>query len=664
MSEAAELTEQLAVAVVLADPSDPPALLRLHDCFRNVREALPAGASAAASGAASKAEELLKRLILLEEEDGRGVLQQVNQLVAEIQTALGVSSSPETQPKDAEPASTGVFRAEDLSLIHDFVAESREHLDAAEAEVLKLNGGADPESVNAIFRSFHTIKGVAGFLNLEDIGFLAHSAENLLDQARKGKVNLDPNAVGLILESIDVAKAMLSAIETALKDNSILARHDGLAALRSRLDDCAAGKQASAPATPPAKTPAASTAATSSTTNKPADATVKVATDRLDSLINMVGELVITQAMVRQGTRELASTGDQTLNRNLTRLDKITRELQDLSMSMRMIPIQGVFQKMVRLVRDLSGKFGKQIDLTIVGGETELDRNVVEAIADPLVHMIRNAADHGIESPEVREKAGKSATGHIELKAYHLAGQVVIEISDDGKGLNTQRILSKAIDAGIVKPDEHPTDAEVHNLIFHAGLSTAEKITDVSGRGVGMDVVKKNIEALRGHVDIQSTEGKGSSFIIRLPLTLAVIDGLVVRVGAERFIIPILGVEQSLRPEASQISTVQGRGELCVVRGRALRLIRLNRLFGLSTGSEDPTQGLLVVVHDNGREACLLVDELIGQQQVVIKSLGDSFAAARGFSGGAILGDGAVSLIVDIPGIIQLAAEPDHGKEF
>jgi two-component system chemotaxis sensor kinase CheA len=337
-------------------------------------------------------------------------------------------------------------------------------------------------------------------------------------------------------------------------------------------------------------------------------------------------------------------------------LGKITRELQDLSMSMRMVPIQGVFQKMTRLVRDVARKAGKEIDFVVVGGETELDRNVVEAISDPLVHMVRNSVDHGIEPPDKREQVGKARAGRVQLRAYHQAGSIVIEITDDGRGLNKRRILEKAIAAGIVKPGQELSDQDLFKLIFHAGLSTAERITDISGRGVGMDVVRKNVEAMRGRIDITSTEGAGSTFTIRLPLTLAVIDGLIVKVGGEQFIIPINSIEQSIRPKADQLSTVQNHGEMCLLRGHLMPVFRLDRLFRIDGAKQEATEALVVIVHDNDRRCCLLVDELLGQQQVVIKSLGESLGAVAGVSGGAILGDGSIRLILDVPGLIGLAA--------
>lgn len=324
-------------------------------------------------------------------------------------------------------------------------------------------------------------------------------------------------------------------------------------------------------------------------------------------------------------------------------------------MSMRMVPIAGVFQKMARLVRDLSRKADKKVDFVTEGEDTELDRSIVDKIADPLVHMIRNSVDHGIEPADDRKAAGKAVTGRIGLRAFHQAGNIVIEITDDGKGLDRDRILKKAIDNGIVEPDQELSDEEVFKLIFHAGLSTAQKVTSVSGRGVGMDVVRKNVESLRGKIDITSTQGKGTTFTIRMPLTLAIIDGQIVKIGDERFIIPITSIIESLRPTTEQISSVQGQGELVIVRGQLMPLIRLYSLFDILPKSEDPAESLVVIVEENNNKCCLLVDELLGQQQVVIKSLGTGLGHVKSASGGAIMGDGRVSLILDVPGLIESA---------
>jgi two-component system chemotaxis sensor kinase CheA len=310
---------------------------------------------------------------------------------------------------------------------------------------------------------------------------------------------------------------------------------------------------------------------------------------------------------------------------------------------------------MARLVRDLAHKSDKEIQLNTQGEETELDRTVVDKIADPLVHMIRNSVDHGIESKEDRQKAGKPDAGTIQLRAFHKAGHVIIEVEDDGKGLDKDRIIQKAIDQGLLQKGQEISDDDAYRLVFHAGLSTAQKVTDISGRGVGMDVVKKSVEELQGKIDIATRPGQGTTFTIRLPLTLAIIDGQIVTVGPERYIVPVNSIVNSFRPTAGQISSVQGQGEVVSIRGELLPLVRLHRLFGVTARSNDPTQGLLMIVEADARRCCVLVDELLGQQQVVIKNLGEGLGLVRGIAGGAIMGDGRVSLIVDVPGLIDLS---------
>ncbi len=651
-------------------------------------------------------------------------LQMVNQfrqrgvvLVSSTKSDACVPNAAE-KPAEAAPAEAGpafmadkesfTIAAGDVPLVLDFINESNEHLESAEADLLTLEENPDNlETVNSIFRAFHTIKGVAGFLNLKQIGSLAHATENLLDLSRKGTLALTGPCVDVVFEAIDIAKKMIASLRSAVESSSPVPPYNGLQNLIDRITALRSGQS------PPARTgdilvdmkaatrkevddavwqqsqetpekkigeilidqnqaspqqveqalqiqkerqeKSSAPAASGGSAKAAADSTVKVTTSRLDALINMVGELVIAQAMVSQGL-DPSALQDQRLERNLRHLTKITRDLQELSMSMRMVPVQGVFQKMARLIRDLSHKAEKSIDFVMSGSETELDRNVVEAIADPLVHMIRNSIDHGIEPPPERLKAGKSPTGKVELKAYHQGGNIVIEIADDGRGLNKDKILQKAIKNGLVKEGQELSEPDIFRLIFHAGLSTAEKVTDISGRGVGMDVVRKNIESLRGRVDIQSVLGKGTTFRIALPLTLAVIDGQVITIGAQRYIIPTTSIEQNLRPSRDQISSLQGgKADMVMIRGNLLPLIRLYDLFRIESKYQDPCEGLLVVVADGDRRACLLVDSLLGQQQVVIKSLGNYLGTIQGISGSAIMGDGNVSLILDIPGLIKLS---------
>jgi two-component system chemotaxis sensor kinase CheA len=511
---------------------------------------------------------------------------------------------------------------------------------------------------------------MAGFLNLTDIGSLAHSAENLLDLARKGQLVLTGANMDLAFESIDMLKKMIAALKESIETGKPAPKQKQLAALIEKLKTSVGAQgQASPIETTQAQRKDKELEQQMSGPSEPkveyaggqaraqvSDEKIKVSTARLDNLINMAGELVIAQLMVAEEVKTNLA-GDHELSHKVVHQGKIIRELQELSMSMRMVPIQGVFQKMARLVRDLSQKAGKTITFNTRGEETELDRSIVDKIADPLVHMVRNSVDHGVEAPDDRRKVGKDPTGKIELRAFHQAGNIVIEIEDDGKGLNKDRILKKAIDNGIVDAGQELSDEEIFRLIFHAGLSTAQKVTSVSGRGVGMDVVRKNIEALHGKVDITSALGKGTTFTICLPLTLAIIDGQVIAIGHDRFIVPINSIVKTLRPTADQLSTVHSRGEMVAVRGELMPLVRLYELLDAVPAYEDPTESLLVIIEENNRRACLLVDELLGQQQVVIKSLGEGLGKVMGVSGGAIMGDGRISLILDVPGLMELAQD-------
>ena len=348
---------------------------------------------------------------------------------------------------------------------------------------------------------------------------------------------------------------------------------------------------------------------------------------------------------------EMKSVNNNGTSKNLSQLTKITKDIQDQVMSMRMVTLKQTFQKMSRLVRDVSQRSGKKVKFEISGEETELDKNVIEEIADPLVHILRNSVDHGIESEEDRITKGKPNEGTVSLSAFHRGGSIIIEIKDDGKGLQKERILNKAIDKGLVSNQASMTDNQIYNLIFAPGLSTADKVTNISGRGVGMDVVKKNIEKLRGKVDVTSQEGVGSTFTIKLPLTLAIIDGIVVNVGDTKYIIPTVSIEESLQPKEEEISTVKNQGEVVNIRGNLLSLVRLHKLYNINTTKTVPWESIVVVVEGAEGKYGVLVDELLGQQQVVIKSLGDRFKNVKGISGSAILGDGKVGLILDVTGV-------------
>lgn len=391
---------------------------------------------------------------------------------------------------------------------------------------------------------------------------------------------------------------------------------------------------------------------------------IRVGIDKIDSLINMVGELVITQSMLGQ----LGSTFDESktpkLIEGLSQLEQNTRELQESVMRIRMLPISFAFSRFPRMVRDLSQQLGKQINLEMLGEQTELDKTVMEKIGDPLVHLVRNAMDHGIETPDEREASGKKRAGKITLNAYHQSGNVVIEISDDGKGLDRDAILAKAVERGLVQEkDAHILpDDQVFDLIFQPGFSTAKIVSDVSGRGVGMDVVRKNIQALNGVVEISSRKGEGSTIRIRLPLTLAILDGQLVRVGCNTYIIPLVSIVESMQCKRELVSNIAGGCSVFKLRDDYVPIVRLSQVFNIEAEFHDIEHALLVVVESDGEKIGILVDELLAQQQVVIKSLEQNYRRVDGVSGATILGDGTVSLIIDIPGIVRLAGADSIGQ--
>ena len=412
------------------------------------------------------------------------------------------------------------------------------------------------------------------------------------------------------------------------------------------------------PAAAPA--PAADTlrgAARADAVPKPAEAgSIRVATQKLDSIINLVGELLITQSML-SGFAEGTGPGEpDLLRKGLQQLARNTRELQESVMRIRMLPISFAFNRFPRLVHDLSRKLGKKVEIKLVGENTELDKPVLEKISDPLVHLVRNSLDHGLESPEQRVAAGKSDTGTLELAAFHEGGNIIIEVRDDGAGLNKPRILRKARERGLIAEDQDLTDEQIDNLIFMPGFSTAEQVSDVSGRGVGMDVVRRNIHDLGGAVQIMSREGQGSTVRIRLPLTLAILDGQLVRVGREIYIISLLAIVETIQVAADRVNTLAGRTEVFRLRNEFLPVVKLYEHFGIEPDSTSVAEGLLVVVEADGKRVGVLVDDLLSQQQVVIKSLESNFKPVLGIAGATILGDGKVALIIDVPDLIRSVA--------
>jgi two-component system, chemotaxis family, sensor kinase CheA len=689
-----KLLDSLAAEIGLAQANSHQSQFPILDLLGNIRD-LTDGAPDLAALHATCAE-AWERVVVIVESGKPFTAAEVEWLRAAAEKLQLPSPDAAPQPMQSAPPPPTVARAEpdagtfvldlnqDADLLREFVNESREHLDNIEQGVLVLeHQPTDAEMLNTIFRAFHTFKGSAGALNLMPINRLAHGLESLLDLARQGKLAIDRRVIDLILRGRDVLKQALEEIERQLNGASpavpiaLDAAH-----LQSEVMAVVSGEHApvgppgapvdagpsvialpldmpASPSTPEIKPAAEARTSPAMANDKPPTraaergAVVKVDTGKLDALLDLVGEMVIAQSLVAQDLAGLAGLKPEFV-RNLAQLSRTTKELQRVSMAMRMVPIRGAFQKMVRVVRDVSARQQKQVELLTSGEDTEVDRNMVEALNDPLLHMIRNSIDHGIESPDQRASRGKPAMAAIHLRAYHQGGNIVIEIEDDGAGLNRDRILAKAIDRGLATPNNHLTDEEIYNFIFAAGFSTAEKVTDLSGRGVGLDVVRRNVETLRGCVDIASTPGRGTVFKITLPLTLAIIDGLIVKVSEERYIVPTLSVRESFRPRADMISRVQGAGEVVNVRGRLLPLLRLYEFFGLAPASTDPTDGIVVVIQSGSSFRALLVDNLLHKQEVVIKNLNDLMVHKNRFlAGAAILGDGRVGLILDVNALVH-----------
>jgi two-component system chemotaxis sensor kinase CheA len=586
---------------------------------------------------------------------------------------------------------------DDPEMVANFLPEAQEHLEGIETHLVYLEQHPDDlDTINAIFRPFHTLKGVAGFLNLPQIQELSHEVEWLLDRVRDGQVMVSVELVNLVLEAVDLLKAMLDDLQGSLTEGRALVTFD-LAPIKAKITQVDATSSVAAPRLgeilveskdlPPEELSEALERQKAAEPSPPlgemlvqdgkvapqkvAEAlvkqlgpagpaseatvaeTVKVDLSKVDNLVDLMGELVIVQSQVRQN-RKITDLADQKLERDLGQMGRITSELQKISMSLRMVPIGTTFRKMVRLVRDLSHKVGKEVDLLLEGEDTEIDRSMVEAIYDPLVHLVRNSVDHGLEIAEERKNRGKPASGRLVLRAFHQGGDIIIEIEDDGQGLNREAILAKATDRGLVPPGQTLSPEKIDHLIFEPGFSTAPTVTEISGRGVGLDVMKQTITRLRGKIDINSKAGEGCRFLLRLPLTLAIIDGMVVQVGSERYILPTVGVRETLRPSPDEYFTVQHEGELIRVREQLMPLMRLHRLFGVGDAEVPPSEALVMVVEHEGEKRALLVDDILGKQEIVIKSLGYFFKNQEGLAGGTILGDGRVGLILDLAGLFHL----------
>jgi two-component system, chemotaxis family, sensor kinase CheA len=731
----AEKVEQLAIQTMLVDPDDLGTLGALLEQLEAIEQANLEKGLESVPVLCRTLRSLLEKIILNEMEAPSKGIDLLGEGVKLLQAKVSLPDALQTLPEDHFWKETAALLGkeaplpdgkgtrnekevpslkesmdlgQDRSLLKDFVSEAMEHLQSIELNIINLEQSPDnKECINSIFRPFHTIKGVSGFLNLKEINRFSHAVESLLDQARNSKIRIHQGMIDFILEAVDLLKNMIQDLKAQLDSGTSGSSHFDLEPYLKQIALLEKGGGESpdpgiiSPIEPEIKVPflgeilsakgivskeEVSAALKEQIASKgelklgeilvsenkakprqvvealreqkqisaqQSDETVKVDTKKLDNLVDMVGELVIAESLVHQNP-VLSSLQDQKLARDFSQLKRITAELQKISMSLRMVPVRQTFQKMIRLVRDLGKKSDKLVELVMSGEETEIDRNMVDSFYEPLVHMVRNAIDHGIEPPAKRRETGKPKMGKISLKAYQKGGNVIIEIEDDGQGLNREKILKRATEKGLVSADQSLTDHEIHNLIFLPGFSTAEKVTDVSGRGVGMDVVKRAIEKLKGKVEIFSTEGKGSRFLIRAPLTLAIMDGIVVRIGEERYIIPTVFVKETLRPSRGDIQTVQQKGEVVQVRKSLLPLVRLYNLLHVEPQKRDPSDALVIVAENEGFQRCLMVDDLLGKQEVVVKNLGERFKNVKGVAGATIMGDGRVGLIMDIHGIFQI----------
>ena len=588
---------------------------------------------------------------------------------------------------------------------HRFSQESTDVLEEAEQALLSLEKATPDERaalVSEAFRNLHSFKGNCGFMQLGDMEKLSHKMENVLGAMRDGTLSPNDQNVNFLLKSLDLLKSALNSLigggtgaipscKGMLRffDEMVLNAVSPAAPAAiptppelpppppapSKAEPQAPQTQpsstASAPAPAPAPKPAP--AVPKKTVAVPDEAPVKelpvstgpvasvarrdirVDVDKLDSLINLVGELIIAEAMVLRNP-VLLSIENESLDRGIHQLRRVSTDLQDIAMSVRMVPLATTFRRMIRLVHDTAHKNGKQAGLVLIGEDTEVDKNVIEQIGDPLVHIIRNSVDHGIEPADVRMAAGKPPEGKIEIEARHEGGEVWIIIRDDGRGLNRDKILAKATERGLLRgPAEELTDEEIYAFIFLPGFSTADKITDVSGRGVGMDVVKKNIEKLNGKVRAKSVPGKGTDITLQIPLTMAIIDGMLVRVGDSQYTLPLLAIRECIpRPSKDRITITPDGTESLLVRGELIPVLRLHEVFCKKGAETDLSMGILVVVQSEDGPVALLVDELLGQQETVIKGLSSYLGTARGFSGCTVMGNGEVSLIIDIGGLVKM----------
>ncbi|MBU2551988.1 MAG: chemotaxis protein CheA [Proteobacteria bacterium] len=578
------------------------------------------------------------------------------------------------RPETAEVIEEALELTLTPEMVQRFIEESDEQLERVEQALLALEKSPDKiEGLEEAFRSLHSFKGNCGFMGQADLERLSHGAENVLGAIKDGRLEAGKKNIPTLLYMVDVLRGAIAEIS-----NQGPGQVENLPMLCDMLNDMAPAPVQEPKAVraeikepealwllreeEPEPSPAAEKESVAKTKTAPMMKSrsvfrqdIRVDLTKLDQLINLVGELVIAESMVTRNP-DLAGLEMENFDKATNHLDKIVRDLQDVALSVRMIPVAGIFRKMIRLVYDLSARASKKVNLTLLGEDTEIDKTVAELIADPLVHLVRNSVDHAIETPDERLAAGKPETGQITLEARHEGGEVWISIKDDGRGLNREKILARGIERGLVPGDgQGMSDAEVYDLIFQPGFSTAEQVTDVSGRGVGMDVVKKNVEKIKGHVDVTTQPGLGTVLLLRIPLTLAIMEGMLVRVGSNQYTIPLLSIRESIRVDQRTVIRTMDGQELIKVREEILPVMRLHDLHKIKPDFEQLHEGLLVIVENRADAVALFVDEILGEQQAVIKGLSNYIGSVKGVTGCTILGDGQISLILDCGGLIKKA---------
>lgn len=590
-------------------------------------------------------------------------------------TAAGKQSSSSNQSPSKIPQSYQL--SGEMDIFQEFAAEALEHLGNVESVILDSNGAFDKDSVDTIFRGIHSLKGGSAYFTFKEMTETSHLLENMLDEVRGGKRELGEALTGLVMTYIDLQKGLLATAKEAVLAGGVISRSESassfLKALNDYIENDANGLPHAelAPVNTPAKStsPSASPSRSSDTAvavvpkeNSPAAKAetlevknfVKVDMQRLDHLIDSIGEMVIYSSMLIRRCRDLLADHEDVIT-TTHRVEKFTRDLQDVGLSMRLVPIKSLFQKMSRLVFDTSKKIKKDISFSMDGEDTELDRNLIDKLADPLMHMVRNALDHGIEPGDEREKIGKPRVGVVHLSASHSGGSILIKIQDDGRGLDPEKLLAKARLNGIIAEGQKLSEQDIFQLIFAAGFSTAAVVTDISGRGVGMDVVRRNVESLRGNIHIESEVGKGTVFTIELPLTLAIVDGIEVTVGTEHLVIPSLSIIEFLKPTKDVLNSALDQGETLQFRGKYLPVFRISDLYDIEPRYSNPLDATFIVVENNEELIALMVDEIIGELSTVIKSLGTLFSEVKGVSGCAVMPNGDVALILDVRSLVQLA---------